>query len=145
MGLRKLTQWEETVAKQEQKQSRLMSVAIVCVIAMCAVLWLVQDKLYGDVVRTGAAAYGCSFIGVAIGLFVRSTTGETWATSSEKRKKFEMALIGIFIVLVIEQSFWRNFDWRRYSFCVLTFRFFGFSKNGTRIAMKLACLPACLS
>ena len=101
MGLRKLTQWEETVAKQEQKQSRLMSVAIVCVIAMCAVLWLVQDKLYGDVVRTGAAAYGCSFIGVAIGLFVRSTTGETWATSSEKRKKFEMALIGIFIVLVI--------------------------------------------
>ena len=34
MGLRKLTQWEETVAKQEQKQSRLMSVAIVCVIAM---------------------------------------------------------------------------------------------------------------
>ena len=101
MGLRKPTQWEETVAKQEQKQSRLMSVAIVCVIAMCAVLWLVQDKLYGDVVRTGAAAYGCSFIGVAIGLFVRSTTGETWATSSEKRKKFEMALIGIFIVLVI--------------------------------------------
>ena len=93
MGLRKLTQWEETVAKQEQKQSRLMSVAIVCVIAMCAVLWLVQDKLYGDVVRTGAAAYGCSFIGVTIGLFVRSTTGETWATSSEKRKKFEMALI----------------------------------------------------
>ena len=51
MGLRKLTQWEETVAKQEQKQSRLMSVAIVCVIAMCAVLWLVQDKLYGDVVH----------------------------------------------------------------------------------------------
>jgi hypothetical protein len=101
MGLRKLTQWEETVAKQEQKQFRLMSVAIVCVIAMCVVLWLVQDQLYGDVVRTGAAAYGCSFIGVAIGLFVRSTTGETWATSSEKRKKFEMALIGIFIVLVI--------------------------------------------
>ena len=101
MGLRKLTQWEETVAKQEQKQSRLMSVAIVCVIAMCAVLWLVQDQLYGDVVQTGAATYGCSFIGVAIGLFVRSTTGETWATSSEKRKKFEMALIGIFIVLVI--------------------------------------------
>ena len=101
MGLRKLTQWEETVAKQEQKQFRLMSVAIVCVIVMCAVLWLVQDKLYGDVVRTGAAVYGCSFIGVAIGLFVRSTTGETWATSSEKRKKFEMALIGIFIVLVI--------------------------------------------
>ena len=57
MGLRKLTQWEETVAKQEQKQSRLMSVAIVCVIAMCAVLWLVQDKLYGDVVQTGAATY----------------------------------------------------------------------------------------
>ena len=101
MGLRKLTQWEETVAKQEQKQSRLMSVAIVCVIAMCAVLWLVQDKLYGDVVQTGTATYGCSFIGVAIGLFVRSTTGETWATSSEKRKKFEMALIGIFIVLVL--------------------------------------------
>lgn len=101
MGLRKLTQWEETVAKQEQKQFRLVSVAIVCVIAMCVVLWLVQDQLYGDVVRTGAAAYGCSFIGVAIGLFVRSTTGETWATSSEKRKKFEMALIGIFIVLVI--------------------------------------------
>ena len=43
MGLRKLTQWEETVAKQEQKQSRLMRVAIVGVIAMCAVLWLVQD------------------------------------------------------------------------------------------------------
>lgn len=74
MGLRKLTQWEETVAKQEQKRFWLMNIAIVCVIAMCAVLWLVQDKLYGDVVRTGAAAYGCSFIGVAIGLFVRSTT-----------------------------------------------------------------------
>lgn len=101
MGLRKLTQWEETVAKQEQKRFRLMNAAIVCVIAMCAVLWLVQDKLYGDVVRTSAAAYGCSFIGVAIGLFVRSTTGETWATSSEKRKKFERALIGIFIVLVV--------------------------------------------
>lgn len=65
MGLRKLTQWEETVAKQEQKRFWLMNIAIVCVIAMCAVLWLVQDKLYGDVVRTGAAAYGCSFIGVA--------------------------------------------------------------------------------
>ena len=38
MGLRKLTQWEETVAKQEQKQSRLMSVAIVCVIAILVLL-----------------------------------------------------------------------------------------------------------
>ena len=93
MGLRKLTQWEETVAKQEQKQSRLMSVAIVCVIAMCAVLWLVQDKLYGDVVRTGAAAYGCSFIGVAIGLFERSTTGETWATSSENGRNSRWLLL----------------------------------------------------
>ena len=65
MGLRKLTQWEETVAKQEQKQSRLMSVAIVCVIAMCAVLWLVQDKLYGDVVNTGTGAYISSAIGQA--------------------------------------------------------------------------------
>lgn len=101
MGLRKLTQWEETVAKQEQKQFRLMSVAIVCVIVMCVVLWLVQDQLYGDVVRTGAAAYGCSFIGVAIGLFVRSTTGETWATSSEKRKKRTRAFIGIFIAMAI--------------------------------------------
>lgn len=101
MGLRKLTQWEETVAKQEQKQFRLMSVAIVCVIVMCVVLWLVQDKLYGDVVRTGAAAYGCSFIGVAIGLFVRSTTGETWATSSEKRKKRTRAFSGIFIAMAI--------------------------------------------
>lgn len=101
MGLRKLTQWEETVAKQEQKQFRLMSVAIVCVIAMCVVLWLVQDKLYGDVVRTGAAAYGCSFIGVAIGLFVRSTTGETWATSSEKQKKRTRAFTGIFIAMAI--------------------------------------------
>lgn len=102
MGLRKLTQWEETVAKQEQKQFRLMSIAVVCVIVMCVVLWLVQDKLYGDVVQTSAAAYGCSFVGVAIGLFVRSTTGETSsATSSEKRKKFERVLIGIFIVLAV--------------------------------------------
>ena len=68
MGLRKLTQWEETVAKQEQKQFRLMSVAIVCVIAMCAVLWLVQDKLYGDVVQTGATSYLGAFIGAGIGL-----------------------------------------------------------------------------
>lgn len=101
MGLRKLTQWEETVAKQEQKRFWLMNIAIVCVIVMCAVLWLVQDKLYGDVVNTGTGAYISSAIGVSLGLFVRSTTGETWATSSEKRKKFEMALIGIFIVLVI--------------------------------------------
>ena len=115
MGLRKLTQWEETVAKQEQKQSRLMSVAIVCVIAMCAVLWLVQDKLYGDVVRTGAAAYGCSFIGVAIGLFVRSTTGETWATSSELQAAIldtscldafliSIFRIGIFIVFLLPSN-----------------------------------------
>lgn len=102
MGLRKLTQWEETVAKQEQKQSRLMSVAIVCVIAMCAVLWLVQDKLYGDVVRTGAAAYGCSFIGVAIGLFVRSAAGKTeWEQPSEKQKKRTRAFSGIFIAMAI--------------------------------------------
>lgn len=102
MGLRKLTQWEETVAKQEQKQSRLMSVAIVCVIAMCAVLWLVQDKLYGDVVRTGAAAYGCSFIGVAIGLFVRSTTGENgMGAAIGKQKKRTRAFSGIFIAMAI--------------------------------------------
>lgn len=44
MGLRKLTQWEETVAKQEQKRFWLMNIAIVCVIVMCAVLWLVQDR-----------------------------------------------------------------------------------------------------
>jgi uncharacterized membrane protein len=72
MGLRKLTQWEETVAKQEQKQFRLMSVAIVCVIAMCVVLWLVQDKLYGDVVNTGTGAYISSAIGVGLGLLMRS-------------------------------------------------------------------------
>ena len=57
MGLRKLTQWEETVAKQEQKQFRLMSVAIVCVIAMCVVLWLVQD-LRG----CGADRRGCLWL-----------------------------------------------------------------------------------
>jgi len=101
MGLRKLTQWEETVAKQEQKRFWLMNIAIVCVIVMCAVLWLVQDKLYGDVVNTGTGAYISSAIGVGLGLLMRSAAGETWATSSEKRKKFEMALIGIFIVLVI--------------------------------------------
>lgn len=130
MGLRKLTQWEETVAKQEQKQSRLMSVAIVCVIAMCAVLWLVQDKLYGDVVRTGAAAYGCSFIGVAIGLFVRSTTRGNMGNVIGKTEEIRDGSYWYFHCSGNgEQSFWRNFDWRRYSFCVLTFRFFGFSKT----------------
>ena len=86
MGLRKLTQWEETVAKQEQKQFRLMSVAIVCVIAMCAVLWLVQDKLYGDVVNTGTGAYISSAIGVGLGLLMRSAAGKTeWEQPSEKQ------------------------------------------------------------
>ena len=84
MGLRKLTQWEETVAKQEQKQFRLMSVAIVCVIAMCAVLWLVQDKLYGDVVRTGATSYFGAFIGAGIGLALR---GRKEKESAEKQKR----------------------------------------------------------
>ena len=84
MGLRKLTQWEETVAKQEQKQSRLMSVAIVCVIAMCAVLWLVQDKLYGDVVQTGTATYLGAFTGAGIGRALRSIKEKE---SAEKQKR----------------------------------------------------------
>lgn len=102
MGLRKLTQWEETVAKQEQKQFRLMSVAIVCVIAMCAVLWLVQDKLYGDVVNTGTGAYISSAIGVGLGLLMRSAAGKTeWEQPSEKQKKRTRAFSGIFIAMAI--------------------------------------------
>ena len=84
MGLRKLTQWEETVAKQEQKQFRLMSVAIVCVIAMCVVLWLVQNQLYGDVVRTGAAVYFGAFTGAGIGRTLRSRKEKE---SAEKQKR----------------------------------------------------------
>ena len=102
MGLRKLTQWEETVAKQEQKQFRLMSVAIVCVIAMCVVLWLVQDKLYGDVVNTGMGAYISSAIGVGLGLLMRSAAGKTeWEQPSEKQKKRTRAFSGIFIAMAI--------------------------------------------
>lgn len=102
MGLRKLTQWEETVAKQEQKQFRLMSVAIVCVIAMCVVLWLVQDKLYGDVVNTGTGAYISSAIGVGLGLLMRSAAGKTeWDQPSEKQKKRTRAFSGIFIAMAI--------------------------------------------
>lgn len=102
MGLRKLTQWEETVAKQEQKQFRLMSVAIVCVIVMCAVLWLVQDKLYGDVVNTGTGAYISSAIGVGLGLLMRSAAGKTeWEQPSEKQKKRTRAFSGIFIAMAI--------------------------------------------
>ena len=102
MGLRKLTQWEETVAKQEQKQFRLMSVAIVCVIAMCVVLWLVQDKLYGDVVNTGTGAYISSAIGVGLGLLMRSAAGKTeWEQPSEKQKKRTRAFSGIFIAMAI--------------------------------------------
>lgn len=85
MGLRKLTQWEETVAKQEQKQSRLMSVAIVCVIAMCAVLWLVQDKLYGDVVQTGTATYLGAFTGAGIGRCLAEHKREGVGGKTEKK------------------------------------------------------------
>lgn len=98
MGLRKLTQWEETVAKQEQKQFRLMSVAIVCVIAMCAVLWLVQDKLYGDVVQTGATSYLGAFIGAGIGLALR---GRKEKESAEKQKRNGKILVWILFLLVI--------------------------------------------
>ena len=102
MGLRKLTQWEETVAKQEQKQFRLMSVAIVCVIAMCVMLWLVQDQLYGDVVNTGTGAYISSAIGVGLGLLMRSAAGKTeWEQPSEKQKKRTRAFSGIFIAMAI--------------------------------------------
>ena len=98
MGLRKLTQWEETVAKQEQKQFRLMSVAIVCVIAMCAVLWLVQDKLYGDVVQTGTTSYLGAFIGAGIGLALR---GRKEKESAEKQKRNGKILVWILFLLVI--------------------------------------------
>ena len=98
MGLRKLTQWEETVAKQEQKQSRLMSVAIVCVIAMCAVLWLVQDKLYGDVVQTGTATYLGAFTGAGIGRALRSIKEKE---SAEKQKRNGKILVWILFLLVI--------------------------------------------
>lgn len=98
MGLRKLTQWEETVAKQEQKQFRLMSVAIVCVIAMCVVLWLVQDKLYGDVVRTGAAVYLGAFTGAGIGRTLRSRKEKE---SAEKQKRNGKILVWILFLLVI--------------------------------------------
>lgn len=98
MDLRKLTQWEETVAKQRQKQFRLMSIAIVCVIVMCAVLWLVQDKLYGDVVRTGATSYLGAFIGAGIGLALR---GRKEKESAEKQKRNGKILVGILFLLVI--------------------------------------------
>ena len=102
MGLRKLTQWEETVAKQEQKRFWLMNIAIVCVIAMCVVLWLVQDKLYGDVVNTGTGAYISSAIGVGLGLLMRSAAGKTeWEQPSEKQKKRTRAFSGIFIAMAI--------------------------------------------
>ena len=98
MGLRKLTQWEETVAKQRQKQFWLMSIAIVCVIMMCAVLWLVQDKLYGDVVRTSAAAYLGGFIGAGIG---RALRGRTEKESAEKQKRNGKILVWILFLLVV--------------------------------------------
>ena len=98
MGLRNLTQWEETVAKQEQKQFRLMSIAIVCVIAMCAVLWLVQDKLYGDVVQTGTTSYLGAFIGAGIGLALR---GRKEKESAEKQKRNGKILGWILFLLVI--------------------------------------------
>ena len=105
MGLRKLTQWEETVAKQEQKQSRLMSVAIVCVIAMCAVLWLVQDKLYGDVVQTGTATYLGAFTGAGIGRALRSIKEKE---SAEKQKRNGKILVWILFLLVTGFSEYRK-------------------------------------
>ena len=79
-----------------------MSVAIVCVIVMCAVLWLVQDKLYGDVVNTGTGAYISSAIGVGLGLLMRSAAGKTeWEQPSEKQKKRTRAFSGIFIAMAI--------------------------------------------
>ena len=79
-----------------------MSVAIVCVIAMCVVLWLVQDKLYGDVVNTGTGAYISSAIGVGLGLLMRSAAGKTeWEQPSEKQKKRTRAFSGIFIAMAI--------------------------------------------
>lgn len=98
MGLRKLTQWEETVAKQEQKRFWLMNIAIVCVIVMCAVLWLVQDKLYGDVVRTGAAVYFGAFTGAGIGRTLRSRKEKE---SAEKQKRNGKILVWILFLLVI--------------------------------------------
>ncbi len=98
MGLRKLTQWEETVAKQEQKRFWLMNIAIVCVIVMCAVLWLVQDQLYGDVVRTGAAVYFGAFTGAGIGRTLRSRKEKE---SAEKQKRNGKILVWILFLLVI--------------------------------------------
>lgn len=98
MGLRKLTQWEETVAKQEQKRFWLMNIAIVCVIVMCVVLWLVQDQLYGDVVRTGAAVYFGAFTGAGIGRTLRSRKEKE---SAEKQKRNGKILVWILFLLVI--------------------------------------------
>ena len=102
MGLGKLTQWEESVAKQERKRFRLMSVAIASVIVMCVVLWLVQNQLYGGVVNTGTGGYISSAIGVGLGLLMRSIAGKTlWEQPSEKQKKRTRAFIGIFIAMAI--------------------------------------------
>lgn len=98
MGLRKLTQWEKTVAKQEQKRSRLMSIAIVCVIVMCVVLWLVQDKLYGDVVQTGTTSYLGAFIGAGIG---RALRGREEKEAAEKQKRNGKIMVWILFLLVV--------------------------------------------
>ena len=146
MGLRKLTQWEETVAKQEQKQFRLMSVAIVCVIAMCVVLWLVQDKLYGDVVNTGTGAYISSAIGVGLGLLMRSAAGKTeWEQPSEKQKKRTRAFSGIFIAMAIGGAiFLQEFRLVFVQLLCAYIPVFGFSKSRKRIVMKTPCLPVSL-
>ena len=140
MGLRKLTQWEETVAKQEQKQSRLMSVAIVCVIAMCAVLWLVQDKLYGDVVQTGTATYLGAFTGAGIGRALRSIKEKE---SAEKQKRNGKILVWILFLLVIGGAiFLKEFRCNCFSQGFLSS---GFSEYRKRTAMRIVWKTARLS
>ena len=111
MKLQKLIQWEKTVAEQERKRSLLMLAAFVCVLVMCAALWLIQKKLYGDVVQTGGGTYLGTSIGVGIGCALRGRKEkELEKDSSEKQKKYGNAVHGILFLLLIGGAiFWKEF------------------------------------
>lgn len=92
MNLQKLIQWEKTVAAQKKKRTWLSGVAVACTILMLMALWLIQKKLYGDVVQTGASVYFGISVGIGIGLFLHSGREEK-PTQDRKNAGWGIALL----------------------------------------------------
>lgn len=72
----KLWRWEETSGQQEKKRKILWTVAVICWLITVLFLYLIQEKMYGDVISTGASTYACISIGMALGVSLRYGLGK---------------------------------------------------------------------